>query len=842
MELQIQNFKCYSSPANLGNFKFNPGLLLIKGDSGIGKSTIFTAISWVLFGWPKQVIPYDRTDKVRKEDRTDKVRKEDRTDKAWNDKDKDEKKSDRTYVCLKLAEGLTIERWKRPELLKVTLLRGHQEIQEQEGKGEKELIDDPAQSLINRRFGPLNVWKACCHLAQNERNTLLGLSVSERFDLLGYLAFGEDESLLDSYYTKLDNKISDLGTLWKNKTLELEFLEKKLPRDPEDGNENGSLSPGKLDLKIRELKRLLSDLQAKDRKNSEHLIRKGILEQQLQATSKSLQALAVPGTSDIEGIDSMINQLKSKLRYRDSVERINMYQLQLPKTLDLQGHEVSEIPKGFTERDLQQVQNQEQRYNDYITLCHKYQLKPNDLNQEISNLKKFHDLQDLILLKSKIAILKAERSNMTDLMSENVSLEEIRTKIKDLKNSEFEAQRALDVLTCPKCQVYLRYQGRGLMVANDKPVDPTLLIKYQSEISKLGQLESKLLRQQKLDEELSKLQNQIQQCQRQKEKEDRKEDGIPEMTEAELKQKLARFTAVSMIRQVDPPEFRSEEIRLILTRQKEQESQRNLINLIRDLKTTVPSEFLTVSLKDWQAMADELQKLTQKKNQILLEMERKKILYESQLKIQSELAALMPLLLSTEEIQSQIKHLESEIPTLEKRKLYLTELSVVDKLRIEVNQVQDQITGYTKLRQIVSDVEHETLTGLISKVNYHLGDICSELFEDPISVRLELFKVGKTTGRSRPNVHLKIMYHGAEIDNLGNLSGGEGDRLSLALTLALNKVSGTGFLLLDETLSSLNSSVKDACCSVMRKIMTSGVVLNILHDTVEGIFDHVIRL
>ncbi len=49
------------------------------------------------------------------------------------------------------------------------------------------------------------------------------------------------------------------------------------------------------------------------------------------------------------------------------------------------------------------------------------------------------------------------------------------------------------------------------------------------------------------------------------------------------------------------------------------------------------------------------------------------------------------------------------------------------------------------------------------------------------------------------------------------MSGGEGDRASLALTLALNRLSSCPLLMLDESIASLDLNMKEAAIRTIRE-------------------------
>jgi DNA repair exonuclease SbcCD ATPase subunit len=58
MKLYLTNFRRYDSVA----FEFNDGITKITGESGAGKSTIFEAICWCLYGKVTDVTPRPTVD------------------------------------------------------------------------------------------------------------------------------------------------------------------------------------------------------------------------------------------------------------------------------------------------------------------------------------------------------------------------------------------------------------------------------------------------------------------------------------------------------------------------------------------------------------------------------------------------------------------------------------------------------------------------------------------------------------------------------------------------------------------------------------------------------------
>ncbi len=81
--------------------------------------------------------------------------------------------------------------------------------------------------------------------------------------------------------------------------------------------------------------------------------------------------------------------------------------------------------------------------------------------------------------------------------------------------------------------------------------------------------------------------------------------------------------------------------------------------------------------------------------------------------------------------------------------------------------------------------------------------------------------------------------NGIEYDSLNVLSGGEKDRVSLALTLTLSLIRNSPMLLLDECMASLDTENRQICLKLLKKFVNNKVVLNVCHETTEGYYDNI---
>jgi DNA repair exonuclease SbcCD ATPase subunit len=142
-----------------------------------------------------------------------------------------------------------------------------------------------------------------------------------------------------------------------------------------------------------------------------------------------------------------------------------------------------------------------------------------------------------------------------------------------------------------------------------------------------------------------------------------------------------------------------------------------------------------------------------------------------------------------------------------------------------------------KLKLAVSELASSAMEETVEAINENTALILNDMFtKDDIQVILSTHKELKTKDTTKLQVNLKIKYKDQEFSSISELSGGEQDRVSLALTLAIAKVSGTSILLLDECIQSVDKLVQEECLDVIKKHFANKIVINICHDAVKG--DH----
>jgi len=170
------------------------------------------------------------------------------------------------------------------------------------------------------------------------------------------------------------------------------------------------------------------------------------------------------------------------------------------------------------------------------------------------------------------------------------------------------------------------------------------------------------------------------------------------------------------------------------------------------------------------------------------------------------------------------------------------ELESTQKLMMELTNQQSHLN---RLRMLIIEVTNSSLQNLVDSINACTNSILEDLFENDIKLELKLFKEDKKTNNMKPRINFAIYYNNNTFDSIMGLSGGEKDRISLALTIALACVNPSPVLFLDETMSSINQDLRESSIEVLKKFVVNQsqkTVLLVEHNIVEGYLDSIIEL
>ena len=136
--------------------------------------------------------------------------------------------------------------------------------------------------------------------------------------------------------------------------------------------------------------------------------------------------------------------------------------------------------------------------------------------------------------------------------------------------------------------------------------------------------------------------------------------------------------------------------------------------------------------------------------------------------------------------------------------------------------------------------EHELIDGVVTQLNNTINQFLNELFDVPVYFQIHLNKKLKNSKVNKQCVNFTINVNGIQYDNILNVSGGEGDRISLALTIALSFNNKFPMIILDETISSLNEDLREKVLNMMSKY-THKTILIVDHAINKSNFQNVIQ-
>jgi ABC-type lipoprotein export system ATPase subunit len=193
-------------------------------------------------------------------------------------------------------------------------------------------------------------------------------------------------------------------------------------------------------------------------------------------------------------------------------------------------------------------------------------------------------------------------------------------------------------------------------------------------------------------------------------------------------------------------------------------------------------------------------------------------------------------------LQTEIKYQRSKYEG-GKYLITLTEsYNTLENIRKQITISTEEETDLITLRNLINDISTKALQDTVDCINVMTNDIIQHLFPVPISFELKLFKELKTQDRVKPQINLVINYKGKVYESIEKLSGGERDRISLGLTIALNKICGSPIIFLDECMAHLNAEMRQKCSKTVLIESGNKTVVNVCHEISEGYHTHTIKI
>ena len=908
LRISFHQFRCWEDlqiEAPIG------GITLIKGASGVGKTTILQGITWCLYGNIRLVAPNHM------------------------EKAKTRVVLELPYTYNGVRDTLSINRQRNPN----RLLLSHTGIPNQVGTQVAQVYEDKvAQAIIDDMFGTYDIWLASCYIGQGCRNGFLTAPNTGKMELLNSIAFHEEDPT--TYIERIDTVLTETDTEYKTKlalfTNNLNSLQGILA----DTDVTKALTPEQISEVNSQINTLSNEKAQLQLVKNQQDVDLGILDNlrrqlgQINGTAvkvsdpdATLIAMNIKYEGDpLETSDQIDTNVARALNVIPILQRRDDLQAEVRRfdSLLLPYVNFNKDTTIYSNADYQNAVSKETAQRDNQRLAHTLGVlySENAIKETIQRHQNVLAAQDRLKLEQErdtlqhhIAMLEMEHVHQTtplvfpDVTPQEISIpdyskystEALALQLNELsqKQGALQAhiqhlQKGHDVLECPHCKGPVRYQQGSLVTADTGPTtrDEILTAQQQQatiniEITKVRKSiqdlnaaeaaarvsydETVALEQRRINSlrekvrllELEKQRRDIANQTRVKNIQDQKDKlqnlvttisdlpdfGITDvnsrriLSQKEIADTHSLIGRLSSIVIVGAPTVSSQHIQSYLNYQ--DLMQRNAAALLAyDTHfETIPPIYRNESTRNIQTYIDRLRGYWNQIKQVAeerLRLERLKMSLEEQ--ISGIEARLQPdPSPDIERINIELTRLRESLSLSQRAHQAIQYHTQISKEREEVVNLNNNISDLQVLRQHAVETECRILQQVVDSINASIQGVCGTLFDRDINITLNLFKTLKTTKNVKPVANFAISYQGGIFDNINQMSGGEGDRASLALTLALNRLSSCPLLMLDESLASLDLNMKEAAIRTIRE-NTNNTVFVILHDGIEGIFDHILNM
>lgn len=196
-------------------------------------------------------------------------------------------------------------------------------------------------------------------------------------------------------------------------------------------------------------------------------------------------------------------------------------------------------------------------------------------------------------------------------------------------------------------------------------------------------------------------------------------------------------------------------------------------------------------------------------------------------------------------LEDQLKSSYDALRMLDK---YVTEkteydrrLGVYDRYLEEKGRSEFEGTALARAKKfldLLCESQSEMVALMLGQINSLFQQYVDSFFpDDPMTVFLDTFKNSKQKSSvARPQINISIQFKSIKDCDVSMLSGGEFDRLQLALNLAFTETTRSPILILDECMASLDQESYDMVISNLRTDHHR-IVIVVAHQVSTGQFD-----
>lgn len=685
-------------------------------------------------------------------------------------------------------------------------------VQRNSGPGKLELSvngnkydGDEAQNILNQMYGSREVFLASSYLKQGERSPLMTGTNAEKMALIRAISFHEDnvEEAQEKLKSALKKVQSEISEAQKNVDLATRILANFDRDSPQVASSQLDLSSVNLD----DIEKQINNESAKLTEKTAELHVLLQLESKI-ATLKSVQS--GPGDIDVEGLQKLIAEIDAESsKIQISIDEIQQQAAKQAALRDLQASRSKQI--ALLESLKAEVASLESGIR--LGVNETYESEIERISKNITIQGKIKSLLTSCGVSKPADLREGSADAASKVRGLRATLIELEADLEAKKSNE-EASR---VLSCPKCTTPLHLESGCLKIAGDVKID-LKPIKH-ADVS-AAMVDAKRREVVQLEERRDK-----------------------------LKQALLDFNSLykELVRESEGTQDTITSIRKLLT----------LKTRLNDLQATTPdvpvedgtqpeSATSSDSVSSLRSRLSTLQ-ASKSKHQNDIQSHAKNV------KLRAELDELQKSLgdRSSTSLKNEIQTLTAEIAEFKS----LRELCIKTIKRLEllsnqtaakevVDKLQTRASGLAKLVELSKQVELRVLEHSVARLNQEMKVFLDIMFPDnPITVEFSTTRDSKSKDSKTMTCSLLIYFRNVEYSNPKDLSGGEADRVSLAMTLALNSMLGSNMLLLDETLNTLDRASKIVIVELLKRFVgdvKTSIVIS--HEGVEGVFDSSITL
>lgn len=655
-------------------------------------------------------------------------------------------------------------------------------------KEEVEYVDDEAQAIINKIYGSSNIFDATSYLRQGQFSPLIDSTDAGKMAIIKTIAYKDDP--VDEMKARVKEEVDRIKEAYNRHKSQLEISLLSLSQFDKE-------HPGVISHEI--------DTVDREEKIAHLREKKIILETAMESSIKTqtiyqvFQERAENETAEIQRCLDDISNI-GKVEELASILASNQKQLS-----ELSNPDISENESNRKSLTL--------RLSEIDKLISNLNIDP-DTNYDECKLMSENEASALAIIKqSGLDSIEEINSKIDELNSELIGLvKEVDKQLLVWENRK---------LKCPKCEADLvvSKDGKSLEITEAPKPKKSLggLVKFKPVITEIDitqeqlyELVGKKVLIQEQHDKLTKISDSFVQK--------TKDFFLPFGTYIPLFSKISEWKSLheekskidDILSAMPKPETDTENIRIKLS-----EDVDEIISKMEEIKRLTQ---------------EQAQHSFQRDQFILMRGEKQQTDYDNLKKdrdiIQGQIDCLMHL--------SGSEGLVSQRLSMEK---LAKEKAAISK------SLQDELTTCIKLQEYAVTTERSLVQEAVDQINVEIGKYVQALFPgNPISIELSTTRKLKTKVGVSNRFYIRIFYKNCEYDKVSQLSGGEKSRVSIAITLALNMISGSPFIFLDETLSSLDADLRSESVSLLKQMAKNKTCVVISHEETEGLYDNILRL